>query len=211
MKKGSGSARLPRFYDCGDGGLRSEDAADLMYDTAEEKETQARELRQTKLDEARSLAVMEVAGETERIRAELMNPENGQEKRNGDAIDVPNALETEASIKMLGDVRENPLELVNETKKDSDIDTKEYNDYTEENNGLDQTGYVSEDWINAGFPNEKSRKRHEKHLVEYGDISFDEYVQGARELLSAEVSDDIDEFRNNIRWKEKECLGRDGS
>ena len=81
MKKGSGSARLPRFYDCGDGGLRSEDAADLMYDTAEEKETQARELRQTKLDEARSLAVMEVAGETEKIRAELMNPENGQEKK----------------------------------------------------------------------------------------------------------------------------------
>ena len=62
---------------------------------------------------------------------------------------------------------------------------------------MDQTGYVSEDWINAGFPNEKSRKRQEKHLVEYGDISFDEYVQGARELLSAEVSDDIDEFRNN--------------
>ena len=36
MEKRSGSARLPRFYDCGDGGLRSEDAADLMYDTAED-------------------------------------------------------------------------------------------------------------------------------------------------------------------------------
>ena len=83
MEKWSKSARLPRFYDCG---RRREEQSpspttDLMYDTAEEKETQARELRQTKLDEARSLAVMEVAGETEKIRAELMNPENGQEKK----------------------------------------------------------------------------------------------------------------------------------
>lgn len=52
-------------------------------------------------------------------------------------------------------------------------------------------------WENAQFPDKKSEEKHKKHLSEYGDISFEEYVQGARKLLSQPISSTIDGFTNN--------------
>lgn len=60
---------------------------------------------------------------------------------------------------------------------------------------------IKPEWASAEFRNEKARKKHEKHLAEYGGISFDEYVRIARELMSAEPSDDVDVFKNNAGYE----------
>lgn len=60
---------------------------------------------------------------------------------------------------------------------------------------------IKPEWENAGFRNEKARKKHEKHLAEYDGVSFDEYVQIARELMSAEPSDDVDIFVNDAGYE----------
>ena len=53
---------------------------------------------------------------------------------------------------------------------------------------------INLDWSVADFLNDDYRLKHEKHLKEYGDITFEEYVQGARELLSKPLEDNIDGF-----------------
>lgn len=60
---------------------------------------------------------------------------------------------------------------------------------------------IKMEWANAGFRNEKARKKHAKHLAEYDVISFDEYVQIARELMSEEPSEDVDVFVNNAGYE----------
>ena len=65
----------------------------------------------------------------------------------------------------------------------------------------DSDAILKEEWKDANFRNEKAIKKHEKHLAEYGDISVDEYVQIARELLSAEPSEDVDAFENDAGYE----------
>ena len=43
----------------------------------------------------------------------------------------------------------------------------------------------------------KAENNHKKHLKEYNNISFDEYVRGARVLLSKPIGGNIDGFENN--------------
>lgn len=60
---------------------------------------------------------------------------------------------------------------------------------------------IKPEWESAEFRSEKARKKHEKHLAEYEGISFDEYVQLARELMSEDPSDDVDVFVNNAGYE----------
>lgn len=55
----------------------------------------------------------------------------------------------------------------------------------------------AEDWSSAVFQSEKAEARHQRHVSEYGLDSFEDYVQGARELLAAPISEDVEGFRNN--------------
>jgi len=50
-------------------------------------------------------------------------------------------------------------------------------------------------WLKAKFPTEKKFNTHvEKHSKEYGDITPEEYLDAARNLLSEQLSDDIEGF-----------------
>lgn len=76
---------------------------------------------------------------------------------------------------------------------------------------------IAPEWKNANFRDEKAKEKHKKHLQEYGNITFEEYVEGARELLSKEIDDNIDGFINNagaIYRYDKEnndfVIGKDG-
>lgn len=72
-------------------------------------------------------------------------------------------------------------------------------------------------WLNAGFSSKKKFDKHiNKHLLEYGDITEDEYLKKARELLAEEVSDDVEGFISeaNFIYKYKHstndlAIGRD--
>ena len=55
---------------------------------------------------------------------------------------------------------------------------------------------IAPEWENANFAPDKVEK-HKKHLSEYGEITFDDYVKGARILLSKPVGGNIDGFENN--------------
>ena len=55
----------------------------------------------------------------------------------------------------------------------------------------------AEDWSAADFQSGKAKAKHEKHVAEYGLDSFEEYTQGARDLLAAPLSEDVDGFRND--------------
>lgn len=76
---------------------------------------------------------------------------------------------------------------------------------------------IAPEWKNANFKDEKAKEKHKKHLQEYGNITFEEYVEGARKLLSKEIDDNIDGFVNNsgatYRYDKKNndfAIGKDG-
>ncbi|MFL8713008.1 minor capsid protein [Clostridioides sp. GD02377] len=59
-------------------------------------------------------------------------------------------------------------------------------------------------WLKADFPNEKKFKKHvEKHLNEYGNITAEEYLFTARNLLSEQLSNDVEGFlsKDNFLFK----------
>lgn len=56
---------------------------------------------------------------------------------------------------------------------------------------------ISKEWRTAQFRDKKAEEEHYKHLVEYGNISFEKYVEGARKLLSQPIGENIDGFINN--------------
>lgn len=56
---------------------------------------------------------------------------------------------------------------------------------------------ISNEWKKGKFRDVKAEERHKKHLSEYGDITFEEYVQGAKKLLSSSIGNNIDGFENN--------------
>jgi hypothetical protein len=54
---------------------------------------------------------------------------------------------------------------------------------------------IDRKWLKANFSTQKKYDRHiEKHLSEYGDITPEEYVNTARDLLAAPLSNDIEGF-----------------
>lgn len=54
---------------------------------------------------------------------------------------------------------------------------------------------IDRKWLKANFSNQKKYDRHiEKHLSEYGDITPEDYMNTARDLLAAPLSDDIEGF-----------------
>lgn len=56
---------------------------------------------------------------------------------------------------------------------------------------------IAPEWANGRFMDKKAENNHKKHLKEYNNISFDEYVRGARVLLSKPIGGNIDGFENN--------------
>lgn len=58
----------------------------------------------------------------------------------------------------------------------------------------------SKEWLNANFSSQKKFESHFKHLSEYGDITQEEYLNIARELLSADLSEDVEGFISNQGW-----------
>ncbi|WP_227848191.1 minor capsid protein [Clostridioides sp. ZZV15-6598] len=59
-------------------------------------------------------------------------------------------------------------------------------------------------WLKADFPTEKKFKKHvEKHLNEYGNITEEEYLSTARNLLSEQLSNDVEGFlsKDNFLFK----------
>ncbi|HHQ8683276.1 TPA: minor capsid protein [Clostridioides difficile] len=59
-------------------------------------------------------------------------------------------------------------------------------------------------WLKANFPTEKKFKKHvEKHLNEYGNITAEEYLSTARNLLSEQLSNDLEGFlsKDNFLFK----------
>lgn len=56
---------------------------------------------------------------------------------------------------------------------------------------------IAPEWANGRFMDKKAEDNHKKHLKEYNNISFDEYVRGARVLLSKPIGGNIDGFENN--------------
>ena len=58
------------------------------------------------------------------------------------------------------------------------------NDKNKDNIAVSRGRNISQEWKTAKFRDKKAEEKHYKHLTEYGDISFEEYVEGARMLLS---------------------------
>lgn len=54
---------------------------------------------------------------------------------------------------------------------------------------------INKKWLKANFSTQKKFDKHiEKHLSEYGDITPEDYLNTARDLLAAPLSDDIEGF-----------------
>lgn len=62
-------------------------------------------------------------------------------------------------------------------------------------NNSRESGILSTEWNQADFIDENARKRHERHLAEYG-TSWSEYIDGARRILNTPISDSMDGFNN---------------
>ncbi len=77
---------------------------------------------------------------------------------------------------------------------------REINKIPIEENGNDDI-LSSKKWFKAPFSTEKRFNTHiKKHLVEYGDITPEQYLNIARDLLAAPLSDDIEGFISNQGW-----------
>lgn len=71
------------------------------------------------------------------------------------------------------------------------------NDKNIDNIAVSRGRNISQEWKTAKFRDKKAEEKHYKHLVEYGDISFEEYIEGARMLLSQPIGQNVDGFINN--------------
>lgn len=71
------------------------------------------------------------------------------------------------------------------------------NNKNKDNIAVSRGRNISQEWKTAKFRDKKAEERHYKHLVEYGSISFEEYVEGARMLLSQPIGQNVDGFINN--------------
>lgn len=100
-----------------------------------------------------------------------------------------------------------PIIDVDDAKKDHDQAKEDINNEfnrrhgnINENNLQDfrNDGIINnKEWLKAEFPNEKKFRKHvEKHGHEYNNISAEEYLKTARELLAADLNKDIDGFKS---------------
>lgn len=100
-----------------------------------------------------------------------------------------------------------PIVDIDDAKKDHDKAKEDINNEfnrrhgnINENNLQDfrNDGIINnKEWLKAEFPNEKKFRKHvEKHGHEYNNISAEEYLKTARELLSADLNKDIDGFKS---------------
>lgn len=186
-RKGAGR----RFFQYEERAQERAAAALLRLREAEEKETEAGELRQKKLDEARSLAVMEVASETERIRAELMNPENVNAKENeatdGTLTENKNA-ETESDFDapkadevLQSDdnaTEENRVRVPLETENESGIIILDGIKHRQETGSLEHDSQIQQfvEDLNAGRIQTKiSPQKQARHM--YGSAEYKRYME----------------------------------
>lgn len=100
-----------------------------------------------------------------------------------------------------------PIIDVDDAKKDHD-QAKEYinNEFNRRHGNINENnlqdfrndGIINnKEWLKAEFPNEKKFRKHvEKHGHEYNNISAEEYLKTARELLAADLNKDIDGFKS---------------
>ena len=58
----------------------------------------------------------------------------------------------------------------------------------------------SKSWLDASFSSQKKFEQHLKHLKEYDDITPDDYLNIARELLSQPLSKDVEGFISSEGW-----------
>ena len=92
---------------------------------------------------------------------------------------------------------ENARRRDNETGENiKDMTFKQWEQWKKSLQAEKDSGILNE-WRNASFRTGAAAAKHERHLTEYGDISFADYVLGARKLLSAPISEDVDGFTNN--------------
>lgn len=125
-------------------------------------------------------------------------------------------------------VSNNPKALIEENKlKNRYSDKKQYKKYKEvmgedspktfaefqevkynDSNGWTQLKTMFDDirsgerWKNANFSTEKKLKRHlEKHLHEFGEITEEDYVNIARNLLSSPVRGEIEGFTSKLGFR----------
>ncbi|EOU1942089.1 minor capsid protein [Clostridium perfringens] len=100
-----------------------------------------------------------------------------------------------------------PIVDIDDAKKDHDKAKEDINNEFNkrhgnitENNIQDfrNDGIINnKEWLKAEFPNEKKFRKHvEKHGHEYNNISAEEYLKTARELLAADLNKDIDGFKS---------------
>ena len=69
--------------------------------------------------------------------------------------------------------------------KETDSTLKNLTNYKNKDNiAVPKENNISKEWRTAQFRDKKAEEEHYKHLVEYGNISFEKYVEGARKLLS---------------------------
>lgn len=94
-------------------------------------------------------------------------------------------------------VKELEYQLTNHLDKNKQLrraPQRELNrDTIEKNIGSDKI--IDRKWLKANFSTQKKYDRHvEKHLSEYGGITPEDYVNIARDLLAAPLSNDIEGF-----------------
>lgn len=88
----------------------------------------------------------------------------------------------------------------NKTKED--INWKDYQQWKKENVDKENSNDILSDkkWLSSNFSTQKKFEEHFKHLIEYGDITPEEYLNIARELLSEDLSEDVEGFINDQGW-----------
>ncbi len=94
-------------------------------------------------------------------------------------------------------VKELEYQLTNHLEKNKQLrraPQREENKVIVENIGRNDT-LINRKWLKANFSTQKKFDRHiEKHLSEYGDITPEEYLNIARDLLAAPLSSDVEGF-----------------
>ncbi|MBM7836433.1 minor capsid protein [Clostridium sardiniense] len=94
---------------------------------------------------------------------------------------------------LLPDKNYRPSKRINNiTKKDSD-----YTTYKEWENSINNGIINNKEWLKSEFYNEKKFRKHiEKHLNEYGNITPQDYLNQARNLLAHDIDNDVEGFRS---------------
>lgn len=87
-------------------------------------------------------------------------------------------------------------EIVDEDIKKSKITEDGENNYKKDVSKINNDGIISNNsWLNSNFSSEKKFNKHiEKHLSEYENITEEKYLDIARKLLAAPLSEDIEGF-----------------